>query len=81
MAKKKAGGATKQHQTRAGKRLGVKLYAGQPVRTGGIIVRQKGTKVHAGEGVKMGRDFTLFAVRTGEVSFKVRQGKTIVSVT
>ena len=80
MAKKKASGSAKQYQTRAGRRLGVKLSGGQKVRTGGIIVRQRGSKVHPGEGVKMGRDFTLFALKEGQVSFKTRQGRTYVTV-
>lgn len=80
MAHKKASGAAKQHQTRPGRRLGVKLFADQAVRTGGIIVRQKGSQMHAGKGVKMGRDFTLFATRDGKVHFKTQLGKKIVSV-
>lgn len=80
MAHKKASGSASQYQTRPGKRLGLKLYAGQKVRTGGILVRQKGTKVNAGDGVKTGRDFTLFAVRDGIVEFKQKLGKTYVSV-
>ena len=80
MAKKKASGSAKQHQTRAGKRLGIKLYAGQLVKTGSILVRQKGTKIHPGQGVKMGRDFTLFAMRDGQVNYQKRQGKTIITV-
>ena len=80
MAKKKASGAAKQHQTRAGKRLGIKLYAGQKVRTGSILIRQKGTKIHPGPGVKMGRDFTIFAACDGQVKYSQKQGRTIVSV-
>jgi large subunit ribosomal protein L27 len=80
MAHKKATGATKQHQTRPGKRLGVKLFADQTVKTGGIIVRQRGSQMRAGKGVKMGRDFTLFATRDGKVHFTTHLGKKIVSV-
>lgn len=80
MAKKKATGSAKQYQTRPGKRLGVKIHDGQKVKTGGIIIRQKGSKVYPGEGVKMGRDFTLFAVKTGKVAFKSRLGRTYVLV-
>ena len=76
MAKRKATGSTKQYQTRPGKRLGVKLHDGQKVKIGGIIVRQKGSKVYPGEGVKMGRDFTLFAIKDGKVAFKSKLGKT-----
>ena len=80
MAKKKASGSTKQHQTRPGRRLGVKLYAGQKVKIGGIIVRQEGSNIKPGEGVKMGRDFTLFAVKNGGVKFKKKWGKTYACV-
>jgi large subunit ribosomal protein L27 len=80
MAKTKAGGKTTQKTTRPGKRLGVKLFGGQKVAVGQIIVRQKGTRFHPGEGVKLGRDFTLYAVRNGRVSFSKRQGKVVVSV-
>ena len=80
MAKTKASGKTRQKTPRAGKRLGLKVNGGQPVKTGMIIVRQKGTKFHPGEGVGMGRDFTLFALRKGIVQFKNRLGKKIVFV-
>lgn len=80
MSKKKASGSTRQHTTRPGKRLGVKLYAGQTVRTGGIIVRQRGTKVRAGDNVGVGRDHTLFALADGLVAFGQKWGKTIASV-
>lgn len=80
MAKKKAGGATRQHPTRPGKRLGLKLFGGQKVKIGGIIVRQRGTRIRAGKGVKMGRDFTLFATKPGQIAFKVKHGRTYVCV-
>lgn len=80
MSKKKASGSTRQHPPRAGKRRGVKLFGGQTAKTGMIIVRQKGTKFHAGEGVGMGRDFTLFALRDGIVKFLTKQGRKLVSI-
>ncbi len=80
MAKTKASGKTRQKTPRVGKRLGLKVSGGQPVKTGMIIVRQRGTKFHPGEGVGMGRDFTLFALRKGIVQFKNRLGKKIAFV-
>lgn len=80
MAKTKAGGKTTQKTTRPGKRLGVKVFGGQEVGRGQIIVRQRGTRFHPGEGVKAGRDFTLYAVRNGRVVFLKRKGKTVVCV-
>lgn len=80
MSKKKASGSTRQHPTRAGKRRGVKLSGGQPAKTGMIIIRQKGTKFHAGKGVGMGRDFTLFALCDGVVTFLKKQGRKLVSI-
>ncbi|MFC1711935.1 50S ribosomal protein L27 [Patescibacteria group bacterium] len=80
MAKKKASGSTTQHTTRPGKRLGVKIYGGQTIRKGQIIVRQKGTKLHAGDGVGKGRDHTLFALKDGKVEFKKKYGKNTVLV-
>ncbi len=61
--------------------MGVKLYSGQKVEPGNIIVRQKGTKFFPGGGVEMGKDFTLFAVDSGIVSFKQRWGKKIIEIT
>ena len=80
MAKTKAGGKTRQQPPRPGKRLGVKLFGGQKVQVGNIILRQRGTRFHPGEGVGIGRDFTLFALRDGAVQFKKRLGKKIVCV-
>jgi large subunit ribosomal protein L27 len=80
MAKTKAGGKTRQKPARAGKRLGIKIFGGQPVKPGQIIVRQRGTEFHPGDGVGLGRDFTLFALREGKVSFKKKQGKQLVAV-
>ena len=69
MAHKKSGGSTSNGRDSNPKMRGVKKYGGEAVVTGNIIVRQKGTKFHAGNGVKMGRDFTLYAVRDGKVKF------------
>ena len=73
MAHTKAGGSTRNGRDSAGKRLGVKSYGGQTIRTGGIIVRQRGTRMEAGVGVGTGVDQTLFALRDGVVSFTTRQ--------
>lgn len=69
MSHKKAGGTTKNGRDSRSKRLGVKLYAGQVVKAGNIIVKQKGTQFHAGENVGVGKDFTLFALKDGVVKF------------
>lgn len=81
MSKVKQAGKTRQHANRPGKRLGVKKFGGQSIKTGQIILRQKGTKVHPGPGVGEGRDRTLFALTPGAVTFYTRQGKSLVSVT
>ncbi len=80
MAHTKAQGAVKGNRDSIAKRLGVKIFAGGKVQPGNIIVRQKGTKFFAGNGVSMGKDFTLFAITEGTVAFKQRQGKKIVEV-
>jgi len=80
MAKTKSGGKTSQKTPRPGKRLGVKIYGNQHVKTGQIIVRQRGTKYSPGKGVRAGRDFTLFAMRNGIVKFSRNCGKRIISV-
>jgi len=80
MAKKKTGGSTTQHKSRRGKRLGVKIFGGKKIKTGQIIIKQRGTKFHAGDGVGMGRDHTLFALREGRVKFLTRLGKKFISV-
>jgi large subunit ribosomal protein L27 len=69
MAHKKAGGTSKNNRDSQAKRRGVKIFGGQSVNAGGIIVRQKGTKYFAGENVGMGKDFTLYATKTGKVAF------------
>lgn len=80
MAHTKAGKTTKGSRNSLAKRLGLKISGGQKVLAGGIIVRQRGTKFHPGKGVRLGRDFTLFAVKEGITQFKNRLGKTIVEV-
>ena len=70
MAHKKAGGSSRNGRDTAGKRRGVKKYAGETVRAGNIIVRQLGTKLHPGLNVGLGRDYTLFALIDGKVAFE-----------
>jgi large subunit ribosomal protein L27 len=72
MAHKKAGGSSRNGRDSAGRRLGVKRFGGQIVRSGNILVRQKGTKVYPGQNVGMGRDYTLFAKIDGVVKFEKR---------
>ena len=72
MAQKKGGGSTRNGRDSQPKMLGVKAYGGELVSAGSIIVRQRGTKVHAGTNVGMGRDHTLFALIDGHVQFKVK---------
>jgi large subunit ribosomal protein L27 len=84
MAHKKAGGSSKNGRDSQSKRLGVKLFGGQVVRAGNILVRQRGTKYHAGVNVGIGRDHTLFAKADGQVRFdrkgpKQRQFVSVVS--
>ena len=71
MAHKKAGGSTRNGRDSNPKYLGVKLFGGQAVEAGNIIVRQRGTKFHPGKGVGIGRDHTLFALVDGTVAFSV----------
>ncbi|WP_372840628.1 50S ribosomal protein L27 [Phaeovulum sp.] len=81
MAHKKAGGSSRNGRDSAGRRLGVKLYGGQVVAPGNIIVRQRGTTWWPGAGVGMGRDHTLFALTPGFVQFKKGlKGRTYISV-
>ena len=72
MAHKKGGGTTRNGRESESKRLGVKVYGGQTINAGGIIVRQRGTRLHAGENVGMGKDHTLFALVDGKVQFAVK---------
>jgi large subunit ribosomal protein L27 len=69
MAHKKAGGSTRNGRDSEAKRLGVKVFGGQQISAGGIIIRQRGTRFNAGENVGMGRDHTLFAKADGVVKF------------
>jgi large subunit ribosomal protein L27 len=81
MAHKKAGGSSRNGRDSAGRRLGVKLYGGQTVIPGNIIVRQRGTTWFPGTGVGMGTDHTIFAVVEGHVQFKKgMKGRTFISV-
>ena len=80
MAKKKQGGKLKQQTRARPKYLGVKVSHGQKVLIGSILVRQRGTKFAAGDGVKVGRDHTLFAIKEGIVEFGKYLGKKRVSV-
>lgn len=75
MAHKKAGGSTKNGRDSNPKMLGVKRYGGQMVRTGEILVRQRGTEFHVGKNVGLGRDFTLFALIDGVVKFEHKDQK------
>ena len=72
MAHKKAGGSTRNGRDSNPKYLGVKIYGGQAVNAGNIIVRQRGTRFHPGTGVGLGRDHTIFAIVDGTVEFKVK---------
>jgi large subunit ribosomal protein L27 len=83
MAQKKGGGSTRNGRDSQPKMLGVKAYGGETISAGSIIVRQRGTKFHAGDNVGMGRDHTLFALVDGKVSFAVKGGlnRHTVSVT
>ena len=72
MAHKKAGGSSRNGRDSQAKRLGVKVFGGEAIAAGGIIVRQRGTKFHAGDNVGIGRDHTLFAMIDGQVQFAVK---------
>lgn len=80
MAHTKSQGKTNQKSNRPGQRLGVKKFGGQKTTVGQIIIRQVGSKYKAGDGVKTGKDFTLYAIRPGIVKFFKKIGKTFVSV-
>jgi large subunit ribosomal protein L27 len=82
MAHKKAGGSSRNGRDSQAKRLGVKVYGGERVNAGQILVRQRGTRVHAGTNVGMGRDHTLYARVNGQVKYAVRgeDGNSTVSV-
>jgi large subunit ribosomal protein L27 len=74
MAHKKAGGSSRNGRDSAGQRYGIKRFGGQTVRAGSILIRQKGTRIHPGENVGLGRDYTVFAKIDGIVTFE-RWGK------
>lgn len=80
MAHKKGGGTTRKNRDSAGKRLGVKIYGGQTAVSGNIIIKQRGTNYYPGEGVMLGRDHTIFAVKEGIVRFRAKLGKRLVDV-
>ena len=75
MAHKKAGGSTKNGRDSESKRLGVKRFGGESVLAGNIIVRQRGTRFHAGDNMGIGKDHTLFALKDGKVQFEVKGPK------
>ena len=83
MAHKKAGGSSRNGRDSQSKRLGVKVFGGERVNAGQILVRQRGTRVHPGVNVGMGRDHTLYATVAGQVSYAVKgvDSKNTVSVT
>ena len=72
MAHKKAGGSSRNGRDSHAKRLGTKVYGGEAIRAGGIIVRQRGTRIHPGINVGLGKDHTLFALVDGKVSFATK---------
>ncbi len=82
MAHKKAGGSTRNGRDSESKRLGVKRFGGEQVLAGNILVRQRGTRFHAGDNVGLGRDHTLFAKASGQVKFEKRgpRNRTYVSI-
>ena len=80
MAHKKGGGSSRNGRDSNAKRLGVKAFGGQDVPAGSIIVRQRGTRIHPGDGVGKGGDDTLFALRAGAVRFHRSRGRTFASV-
>ncbi|HXH71698.1 MAG TPA: 50S ribosomal protein L27 [Mariprofundaceae bacterium] len=80
MAHKKAGGSSRNGRDSNAKRLGVKVYGGQTVRAGGILVRQRGTKIRPGANVGCGRDYTLFALTDGKVEYYQHAGRTTVRI-
>ena len=81
MAHKKAGGSSKNGRDSAGRRLGVKKFGGEQVIPGNIIIRQRGTKVHPGDNVGIGKDHTLFATSPGVIKFREKsKGKMFVNV-
>lgn len=80
MSKTKAGGSTRNGRDSAAKRLGPKVFDGQKVRAGAILVRQRGTRIHPGGNVGRGKDDTLFAKSDGVVEYGIRNSRRLVSV-
>lgn len=80
MAHVKSGGATRQHAQRKGKRLGVKIYGGEDIKTGQIIVRQRGAGFHSGVNTGKGRDFTIYATAPGNVKYRKLNGIKYIDV-
>jgi large subunit ribosomal protein L27 len=80
MSKTKGGGSTRNGRDSNAQRLGVKVYGGQAIKAGGIIIRQRGTTVHPGDNVGKGSDDTLFALADGVVQFGERRGRKLVNV-
>lgn len=80
MSKKKQGGKLNQQTNRAGKRLGIKVSGGEYVGPGEILVRQRGTRFHAGKNVRVGRDHTLYSSKDGKVEFKIKHGDSFIHV-
>lgn len=78
--KTKSEGKIRQQAPRPGKRLGLKVGSGQPVAAGNILVRQRGTKFHQGKLVGMGRDHTLYALKSGVVQFQKKQGINFINI-
>ncbi len=80
MAHKTGGSSTRKNRDSISKRLGVKIYGGQMVKAGNIIIRQKGNKFYPGKGTLQGNDYTIFAIIAGKVGFSKKQSKTLVNV-
>ena len=80
MSKTKGGGSTRNGRDSAAQRLGVKVFDGTAVRSGAIIVRQRGTRFHPGHNVGRGKDDTLFATSNGKVKFGFRKGRRLVDI-
>lgn len=80
MAHKKGAGSTRNGRDSVSKRLGVKEYGGEYVIPGNIIVRQRGTKIHPGDNVGLGKDYTIFSLIEGQVKFENKRGRKYVSV-
>ena len=81
MSHKKGQGSSRNGRDSNGQRRGVKLFGGQEVRAGGILVRQVGTRIHPGRNVGLGRDYSLFALVDGTVAYGRSRGKVVASVT